>query len=153
METNNLWKDDTESVDKIPESDTGCNQEQKPSYKSSKPFIAGILLIIAGLTAIVSWIFVITTDVSTIDISMFQEFNPTITAEQIQDFLVICGTVGCVLSIFPILGGIVALKRKIWILALIGSIIGLFTIGPFLASSVLSLIGLIIIAISREEFQ
>ena len=140
-------------ADKNPESDTNYSHVQQPPNKSPKPFIAGILLIIDGLIAIVSWIFVITTDVSTMDISILQEFNPNITTEQIQDFLVICGTVGCVLSIFPILGGIVALKRKFWILALIGSIVGLFTIGPFLASSVMSLVGLIMIALSRKEFQ
>jgi len=33
------------------------------------------------------------------------------------------------------------------------SIIGLFTIGPFLFSSFLSLIGLILIALSKNEFE
>ena len=125
---------------------------QKNLSKSSFPTIAGILLIIAGVLALISWISVITMDVSMIDVSVFQELDSTITLEQIQEILVICGTIGCILSIIPILGGILALKRKLWGIALAGGIVGLFTIGPIFASSILALIGLILVATSKKEF-
>ena len=50
------------------------------------------------------------------------------------------------------MGGIVSLKRKKRGLALVGSIIGLLLIGPVFASSILSLIGLILIGKSKKEF-
>ncbi len=115
--------------------------------------IAGLLLIIAGALAIITWISVIVTDVAMIDISLFQRVDSSITAEKVKDFYVICGTIGCILSVFPILGGIVALKRKMRGLALTGGIIGLFLIGPVFITSILSLIGLILIAKSKKEFH
>jgi cobalamin synthase len=45
-----------------------------------------------------------------------------------------------------------ALRRKMWALALVGSILGLFTFGFYGISSILSLVALIILAISRKEF-
>ncbi|MEE8564982.1 MAG: hypothetical protein V3S79_01205, partial [Candidatus Thermoplasmatota archaeon] len=51
------------------------------------------------------------------------------------------------------LGGIISIKRKMWGFTIVMSIIGLFTIGPFLLSSILSLIALILIALSKKEFQ
>jgi len=120
--------------------------------KISKLQIAGILLIVAGALAIISWISVITIDIEMIDISLFQMIDSSMTAEKAKDFSVICGTIGCILSAFPILGGIVSLKRKKRGLALVGSIIGLLLVGPVFASSILSLIGLILIGKSKKEF-
>ena len=133
------------------------NMEQDPfkqsSNKSSTPMIAGILLIIAGVLALLSWVSVITMATSIIDISMLQEMDVTMTVERAREILVICGTIGCILAIFPILGGIVALKRKLWGMALAGGILGLFTIGPLFLSSILALIGIILVITSRKEFQ
>ena len=69
--------------DKMLEQNTVKDQFQQPSNKSSKPLIAGILLMIAGALALVSWISVITMDVSMIDMSVLQELDPTM---GIKDF-------------------------------------------------------------------
>ena len=45
-----------------------------------------------------------------------------------------------------------ALRRRMWGLALVGSILGLFTIGYFGLSSLLSLIALIVLVMSKDEF-
>jgi hypothetical protein len=90
------------------------------------------------------------------DSSIIQNVLPAdspITVEQLQSFLTTCGIIGAVLSIFTLAGGIVTIKRKAWGLAVIGGVLGLFTIGPMLLGSVLSLIGLILVAISRKDFQ
>lgn len=154
MEIDNIPQDNSEIASKFSEPN---NMEQYPFQKSlkkgSKTTIAGILLIVAGLLAIMSWISIIIIDVSMIDTSLFQGVDPTITAEKVKDFYAICGTIGCILSVFPILGGIVTLKRKMRGLALVGGLIGLFMIGPLFASSILSLIGLIFVGLSKEEFQ
>ncbi|MCX6661642.1 MAG: hypothetical protein NTY91_03740 [Euryarchaeota archaeon] len=126
-------------------------QNQQPSQPSSKPLIAGILLIIAGLLGLFTW-----ASALALDISMIQNVLPAespITAEQLKSFLSTCGIIGAALSILTLAGGIVAIKRKAWGLAIIGGILGLFTIGPMLLGSVISLIGLILVAISRKDFQ
>ena len=126
---------------------------QQPPSKTSKPTIAGILLILGGILGLFTWISAYSFDYSMIDPSLFQQEGLEIGIEQLQSFIQICATIGIVLSIFPILGGILALKRKIWAFVLLGSILGLFTIGPVLISSVLSLIALILLVLSRKEFE
>jgi hypothetical protein len=127
-----------------------------PSKKSSIPTIAGVLLLVAGILALLLWISAITIDVSTmesmVDISQLQKLDPTITPEKIKEFFTICGTVGIILSVFTVLGGILAVKRKLWGIALTCGILGLYGL-IIIFPGILSLIGLILIAISRKEFQ
>ena len=47
------------------------------------------------------------------------------------------------LCVPPLAGGICALRRKVWWLALVGSFFGLFPVG---------LVSIILIALSKEEF-
>jgi hypothetical protein len=142
-----------------PISDSYPDQNQQPISPSSKPLIAGIFLIVAGLLGILMWSMVLAIDPSQFDPLMLQNALPSdssISLEQlqsmIQSFMLTCGIIGCILSIFTLTGGIVAIKRKAWGLAIVGGILGLFTIGYFLGS-IMSLIGLILIFISRKEFQ
>jgi len=130
---------------------------QQPSNRKSMPLIAGILLIISGIIAILFWISIITMDMSTveslIDVSQLQQINPAITPEQIKEMLTLCGAIGTIIAVFPILGGVLSFKRKLWGMTLVGGILGLLTMGPFFASSILALVGIVLIAISRKEFQ
>jgi len=134
---------------------------QQSSNKISKPRIAGILMIIAGALSILMWMGLASMNVSVIETTIMPEFESisseygsmTFSAEYIKNLFVICGSVGFFLSIFTILGGIMSIKRQMWGLVLAGSILGLFTIGPLFASSALSLIGLILVFISKNEFQ
>jgi len=108
--------------------------------------------------ALFSWIYWIlikdvATTLSPTYMSLLQEVSPTITSEQIWQTILLIGVMFCILAIFTIMGGVLALKRKMWKTALLGSIIGLFTTGLFYISSILSLIGLILVAISKKEFQ
>ena len=123
------------------------------NINSYKPLIAGIFLLIAGLLGIYTWASTTLFDISTIDPSIFEQSGVEITIEQLQEILGICAIIGIIISIFPILGGILSIKRKMWGFTIVLSIIGLFTIGPILISSILSLIALILIALSKNEFE
>lgn len=126
--------------------------------QDSKSLIAGILLLIAGILGLLTWIGVLSFDMSVIDYSslinqsMMQTQNVTITPTMIENMIQICATIGIILSIFPILGGILSIQKKLLGLALSCSIIGLFTIGPFFVSSILSLISLILLILSKDQF-
>jgi hypothetical protein len=143
-----------------PISDSYPDQNQQPTNPSSKPLIAGIFLIIAGLLGIFVWSMALAFDASQLDPSMLQNVLPAdspISIEELQSmlqsFLLTCGIIGCILSIFTLVGGIVAVKRKAWGLAIVGGILGLFTIGPLFLGSIMALIGLILVVISRKDFQ
>jgi hypothetical protein len=127
------------------------DQPQPPKQPSSKPLIAGIILILAGLLGLLTWASALALDISMIE-NVLPPESP-ITAEQLQSFLSTCAIIGAVLSIFTLASGIVAMRRKAWGFAIIGGILGLFTIGPMLLGSILSLVGLILVAISRSDFQ
>jgi predicted neutral ceramidase superfamily lipid hydrolase len=132
-------------------------QSQQSSNKNSYPLIAGILLIIAGILGIFNWSQVFLLDVTTLgsffDISQIQEFYPQITYDQILGFLQTCAIIGIIISVFPILGGILSVQRKLYYIAITSSIIGLFSIGIVLSSSVLSLIGLVLLIFSKQQFK
>jgi len=133
-----------------PISDSYTDQQQSIN-PSSMPLIAGIFLIVAGLLGLFTWSMALA-----LDSSMLQNVLPTdspISVEQLQSILMTCGIIGCILSVFTLTGGIVALKRIAWGLAIVGGILGLFTIGPFFLGSVISLIGFILVVISRKEFH
>jgi len=134
---------------------------QQPSSKNSKPLIAGILLMIAGGLSILMWLSLAAIDVPFIETFIMPELESmppeyesfALSAEFIKELFVVCGTVGFFLSIFTILGGIMSVRRQLWGLVLAGGILGLFTIGPVFISSILSLIAIILVATSRNEFQ
>lgn len=150
-----------EENNQIPVSTIGQDPFQQSSSKISKPLVAGILMIIAGALSVLMWLGLASMNVSLIETTIVPEFESisseygpmTFSAESIKDLFVICGSVGFFLSIFTILGGIMAIKRQMWGLALAGGILGLFAIGPLFASSALSLIGLILVFTSKNEFQ
>jgi len=129
------------------------DNERGNTKRDVKPLIAGIILIIAGFMAILTWISVFAIDFTILDLSMLETQNVTITPEQLDSLISICATIGIILSLFPILGGILAIQKKLWGGALAGSIIGLFTIGPAFLSSILSLICLILLIISKDQFN
>jgi len=137
--------------------DTEKTQLQSVGTKSSIPLIAGVILIVAGILSIIFWASFFSLDVTTlektVDISQFKQIDKNITSEQVVGFLHTCAIIGCVIAIFPILGGIIAIKRKLWGISLACSIIGLFSLGMLFSSSLLSVIALILLFISRKEFQ
>ena len=139
------------STTEIPSNITSYDQTQPPSKPSMTPAIAGMVLILAGLLGLLTWAAALA-----VNTSMLQGLlppNSPITAAQLQSIFLVCGIIGSILSIIALAGGIVALRRKGWGLAMIGSVLGLFTIGPYFLASILALIGLILLIVSRKEFQ
>ncbi|RLF50203.1 MAG: hypothetical protein DRN24_06965 [Thermoplasmata archaeon] len=141
--------------------DTGVDdlkyQDRQQTSKVSKTVVASVLLILAGVINVIFWIplfFIDTTTLNTmINITQFKQINPDITIEQIHGFFTICATIGVIIALFPILGGILSLKRKMWGLCLACSIIGVFTFIPSIIAGVLSLISMVLLIISKKEFQ
>ena len=137
--------------------DTQSDFSQKPqTNKFSKPFIAGILLIIAGILALISYGLIFLMDSSTVEslINMSQLPGENITATQIKNFLNICGTIGIIISVITLLGGLFSIQKKKWELTLVCALIGLFSLGPIIfLSSILSFIALILIIFAKNEFR
>jgi len=135
---------------------TDANLE--PGHKTMKPIIAGILLIVAAAMTIFVGVTLILIDASALEAlkqmsPQIQDLTQTITNEQLLSIYNTCGIVGIVLSIFMILGGIISIKRKFWGIALTSSIVGLVTFLVSVFSVVPALIALIILMLSKNEFE
>jgi len=126
-------------------------EEIQKNFNISKPMIAGILLILAGVVGIVSWTPFVMGDESLIDF-MFQNLGSEMNEEQIKNAFLACGSIGIILSVFAILGGILSFKRKNWKIAIVCSALGLLIIGQLLLSSILCLIATILLFFSKNEF-
>lgn len=130
---------------------------QQSSFQSSLPMVAGLLMIFAGVLALFNWFQTYSLDITTIesiiDLNQIREIFPSATDEQIVGFFHNCAIIGIIISIFPILGGLFAIKRKMFGLTILCSVLGLFTIGILFSSSIFCFISLILLIISRQEFQ
>jgi hypothetical protein len=123
---------------------------EQPRKISSLPKIAGVLLILAAFSAFFTWYGVLVSDTS-----LFQNVMPAdapFTAEQLLSYIKICGVIFLIFSAIMCVGGIMAFRRKAWGIAMAGSVLGLSTIGIFFSSSILSLICVVLLIISRKEF-
>ena len=136
-----------------PKNDLNFEPYAKKNTSDSKPLIAGILLIIACVISIVIWAPVLLIDIDVleqvVDLSQMQEIDPSFTLQDFKNLMSTCALIEIVVSIFPLLGGVLSIGKKLWGIALAGSIIGLFTI----FGSIPSLIAMILLIISRKEFE
>ncbi|MBU0685472.1 MAG: hypothetical protein ABIE25_06810 [Thermoplasmatota archaeon] len=119
--------------------------------RSYKPVIAGVLILVAGFLALGMGLFYLALDVSSLE-DVGVALPPEVSLEDLQDLMVICGGILVVSSFIAIVGGFFALKRKHFFAAIAGAVFGMVGIG-FILGAILALIGLILVALSRHEFE
>ena len=120
---------------------------------SSKPVIGGVLTIIAGLMALVmavSFLLIAATDIERLDSSMWSDTE--LTPADLENILEICGAISIVFGAIAIVGGVIALTRKHFALAVVGAVFGFLGMG-FIIGGVLGLVGLVMIILSKSEFE
>jgi len=109
-----------------------------PKKKGVLSVVGGVLVIIAGLTELASGALMISggSFIGGIDLGT-----------GVGDILTICGVIWVILGIVALLGGIFAVQRKHFGIAILGAILGL---GGYF---IFALIGIILIAVGREDFD
>jgi hypothetical protein len=122
-----------------------------PIKKTSKPIAGGILNIITGAINILCFLGVIVTMLIFPTSWTTWYGNGIVTDIWVTGFvetiLWIAAVFSFVAAILPLIGGIYALQRNKWGLALAGSIIAIIGFTP------LGIAATVLIAISREEFE
>ncbi len=116
--------------------------------KTFIPVVGGALVIVAGIMGLFLGGVLLAVDFDELD-----QYGLDIATDMIEDILTVCGTIIIILSLIVVLGGFFGVMRKHWGIALVGAILGLFVIGPLMLGTLFSLIGLILIAVSRKEFE
>jgi len=107
-----------------------------PKKESAMPLVGGILIIIGGLIELVVGGVLITGGTALFDVTM-----------GVSGILAVCGAIFVLLGLIALLGGIFAIQRKHFGLAVVGGVLGL---GGYL---IFALVGLILVAVSRDEFS
>jgi RNA polymerase subunit RPABC4/transcription elongation factor Spt4 len=119
---------------------------------TSKPIIAGILILIAGILAIGMGIIYLSIDASDIEDAGYTPISQgEMSLSELEEIMNVCGGLEFVFGTIAAIGGVFAMMRKYFVLALVGGVFALLGFG-FVVGSLLGLIGIILIALSRDEF-
>jgi hypothetical protein len=124
-------------------------EPHKPPVHTWKATTAGILTIIAGSLNIIIGILAFTLFKTFWD-SWSVYFNmPVMPMMGIENLSNVLETIFIIIGIISIIGGIFALKRRLWGLSLTGAILALFP--PQIA--VLGILSIIFVAMGKNEFD
>jgi len=136
--------------------------------KTSKIKIAGFLLLIAGIIGLVLSVPSALADESSVQLirenypDLFEDNESVyynMTNAEVKDIIVTQGILGSVISVFPVLSGVLAIKRKMWIFSIVFGMIaaiGMILMLPIILGiplGFLSLIGVIFIAQGRQDYN
>jgi len=115
---------------------------------SSSPIVAGILSIVSGVIGVFLSVTLILFSVFFISIESFPVATPhDFPFVLLQVVCMVWGIILLVLAIVAIISGIYALQRKLWGLALAGSIVSMLVFFPTGIAAV------IFVGLSKEEFH
>ena len=127
------------------------------STRTWKPTVAGILNIISGVVGLIVAVGMIMAMImigSTSDSwGYIPEFPFYTVPPFVPNILLIIAILLASVSMLALAGGIYALKRKRWGLALAGSISAIFASTPLLRMLPLGILATIFIAMAKDEFE
>ena len=110
--------------------------------RSQKPSIAAVLMVGAGISELVMAARNLTMQAPVTDLPI-----------DLSGLLLLCGMFELVLGTIVIAGAYVAFKRRSFTLTVIATIAGMLAVGPFAIGLLMSLIALVLVALSRDEFE
>ena len=126
---------------------------ENTARKTWKPIVAGILNIVGGAFRILGAIALLVGIMYFMPVAVTSGPGPVpdmpnwMIPNVLSTILVIGLVFLVIVGILPIIGGIYALQRKKWVLALVGSIVAI------LGSSVMGILATIFVAMSKDEFE
>ncbi|MFC1931929.1 hypothetical protein ACFLXJ_07025 [Chloroflexota bacterium] len=116
-----------------------------------KPVVAGILNIIVGIVNLVGVFLIVILFVAIgsglLSLSAFINLIPIWLSGIAQGVLIITGILIAIFSALPLIGGIYAVQRKNWGLALAGSIVAI------LVSTPLGIVSTVLVGLAKDEFE
>jgi hypothetical protein len=120
--------------------------------RTNRPVIGGICLVLSGIIGIGLAIVTLLTIDSMV--AQLAPSFPTLPTSEIRSIFYFIVGAWTFIGIMAILGGVMAIRRRHWGIAVLGGVFGLLTFGIFfIEGSILGLIGLVLIAMSRHEFE
>ncbi len=123
-----------------------------------KPLIAGVLLITAGIICMLMSAPLLLINDETIDYirdtnDFFKDTFQNVTNSQLKQSFMMVGAIGVIFSTFGFIGGTLSIFRKKWLITLIFSIVSIFTILFLILPGLFSIVAVILIYLSKNEFK
>ena len=116
-----------------------------------KPVAAGVLDIVLGIFNLLGMFVVIGLLVAfgggVLSVIRIAELLPLWLSGMVHGVLIVLAILLAVSSALPLIGGIYAVQRKSWGLALTGSIVAILSLAP------VGIVSTVLIALSRNEFE
>ena len=122
-------------------------QEVKKVEQTWKPMVGGVLALIAGIIGCISGL------VIAVFGGVAGGILSVIGLGELGGIVIAVGVIVLILGIIAIVGGVNAMRRKSWGLALAGSICALFCPGPLAIPTILGILAIIFVAIGKGEFR
>ena len=120
-----------------------------PKQKSVLSIVGGAMLVVAGLLGLGIGAILLTIDFSELD-----AYGISVGVDMLEDLLRTCGIIMVILGLITVLGGVFGVLRKHFGLAVLGGVIGLLLVAtPYALGSILSLIGLVLVIVSKKDFD
>jgi len=113
------------------------------------PKFAGYIMIISGLVLLILYIFELLFSLNLN--SMSSEITQRYIAN--ESFLIYSSIMQIIFSLFEILGGIFALFKEKWGIAVIGAILGSLILVPYYLATILSIIAIAYLSFSKDIFD
>jgi len=116
---------------------------EEEAAKTPNSFAGGLLILLGGLMSMVHGMIILTTGSPAARIFGLEALSQT----------PLCGTLILLFALMAVVGGVMGVMRKNWWVVLAGSVFCLLSIGWFYLSMMLGFIGLILVAMTRDEFD
>jgi len=122
----------------------------KPHEKTALSLIGGALILIAGLMGLIAGVILLT--ISFEDLDQYG-IDVAGVGDMVEDILHACGAIWVIFGLIAVMGGVFGIMRKHFALVIVGAIFGLLCFGPYALGSIFALIGLILVAVSKKDFD
>jgi hypothetical protein len=122
-----------------------------PHEKGVLSIVGGILILISGIMGLAMgalFMAINTSDFNRLGLGSVSGLSDTL-----HNILLVCGAIFIILGLIAVVGGIMGVRRKSWGLAVLGGVLGLFILTPYMIGSLVALVGLILVAVSKKDFD
>lgn len=151
----------TDDMDDCPVCNYNFGSKEKPkgteiALDTYRPKVAGYLMIASALSGIVIALVLLFGfwDVQSMLQTSEQVIgnDPQISNQLFSTFLTVCSVMLLFFSALELTGAIFSFKRERWGIAVLGAFLGIFLIGVLFISTILSIIALVFLLMSKDEF-
>jgi len=129
-----------------------------PKEKSALSLIAGILILISGIVGLamggILMVAAAAVSEGTEELGDWGLGDIGAAGDWLTDALLVCGAIVIIISLIVVLGGVFGIMRKHWGFVIVGGVLGLlFTWPLYFVGGICALVGLILAAVSKKDFD